>query len=186
MEDNDIIDLFWVRSENAISAVAEKYGAYCHKIAHNILGNQQDAEECVNDTYLQVWKNIPPERPVRLVAYLGRITRNLSLSRVRYYKAQKRGCDQLSIVLSELGDCIPAANDLEKEMEDRLLVEAIQRFLRILPAERRTIFVRRYWYMESIKVIAKHYGMSQSKATSLLFHIRKDLKEFLEKEGLCL
>ena len=186
MEDNVIIDLFWERSENAISAVAEKYGAYCHKIADNILGNYQDAEECVSDTYWQAWKNIPPDRPERLAAYLGRITRNLSLSRVKYYKAQKRGCDQLSVVFSELGDCIPAANDLEKETEERLLVETIQRFLRTLPAEKRKIFVRRYWYMESVKEIAKYYGMRQSKVTSLLFRIRKDLKEFLEQEGLYL
>lgn len=184
MEDKQIIDLFWQRSENAIAAATEKYGPYCNKIAENILDSKEDAEECVNDTWLLAWKNIPPDRPVRLAAYLGKITRNLSLNRVKYHAAKKRGFGKTELVLSELEDCIPAARNVEQEIDERFLTETIERYLRTLPAEKRHIFIRRYWYMTSIKEIAKTYGMSESKTASLLFRMRKELKVYLEKEGI--
>lgn len=184
MEDKQIIDLFWQRSESAITAAAEKYGPYCQKIAENILESKEDAEECVNDTWLLAWKNIPPDKPAKLAAYLGKITRNLSLNCVKYHAAQKRGSGRTELVLSELEDCIPAPNSVENEMDDRFLKEAIERYLRALPAEKRHIFIRRYWYMMSVKEIAKACGMSQSKIASLLFRMRKELKAHLEKEGI--
>lgn len=184
MEDKQIIDLFWQRSESAVTAAAEKYGAYCGKIAENILGSKEDAEECVNDTWLQAWQNIPPDRPERLPAYLGKITRNLSLNRVKYYAAKKRGSGQTELVLSELEGCLPAANHVEQKMEERFLTEAIERYLRALPAEKRHIFICRYWYLMPVKEIAKTYGMSESKTASLLFRMRKELRLHLEKEGI--
>ncbi len=184
MEDKQIIDLFWQRSESAISAVSEKYGPYCSKIAGNILEIKEDVEECVNDTWLLVWQIIPPDRPVRLAAYLGKIVRNVSLNRVKYFSAEKRGFGQTNLVLSELEECVPAADNVEQEMDERILIQAIGRFLRSLPAGRRNIFIRRYWYMMSVKEIAKIYGMSESKTASLLFRKRKDLKVHLQKEGI--
>ena len=186
MEDQQIIDLFWERSENAIAAVAEKYGAYCRKIADNILSSHEDAEECVNDTYLSAWNSIPPDRPERLGAYLGRITRNLSLNRAKYYHTEKRGAGQRDLVLSELEDCIPAETSVEQEMDQRFLVEAIEGFLWKQPIQKRNIFVCRYWYLTPVKEIAKRYGMSESKITTLLFRMRKELKGYLEKEGIAI
>lgn len=184
MEDKQIVDLFWERSEQAVTAAAEKYGLYCRKIADTILNSREDAEECLNDTYMSAWKSIPPDRPERLGAYLGKITRNLALNRVKYYGAQKRGAGQTDLVLSELEDCIPAENSVEKEMDMQLLTKAIEGFLRMQTAEKRNIFIRRYWYVIPVKEIAKAYGMSESKITTLLFRMRKGLKEYLEKEGM--
>ncbi len=184
MEDKQIIELFWQRSESAITAAADRYGPYCSRIAENILGNKEDAEECVSDTWLSAWKYIPPDKPICLGAYLGKITRNLSLNRVKYYAAQKRGCGQTDLVLSELEGCLPAANSIEQEMDEHFLKEAVERYLYSLPAQRRNIFIRRYWYMMSVKEIAKTYGMSESKTASLLFRMRKELKSYLEKEGI--
>ncbi|MBQ8231427.1 MAG: sigma-70 family RNA polymerase sigma factor [Lachnospiraceae bacterium] len=186
MEDKQIIDLYWERSEQAISATAIKYGNYCHSISYNILHNAEDAEECVNATYLAAWESIPPNRPQRLAVYLGKITRNFSLNRVKYYSAQKRGLGQTDLVLSELEDCIPASTGVEQQVEERLLVKAIEAFLYSQPPEKRNIFIRRYWAMTPIKDIARSFGMSESKIMSLLFRMRKELKKHLEKEGFTL
>ena len=184
MEDKKIIELFWQRSEEAVAAAAEKYGAYCKKVAENILGSPEDAEECVNDTWLQAWENIPPDRPRCLAAYLGRVTRNLSLNRAQYHAAQKRGGGQRALILSELEGCLPAQGGPEQAMEERLLTEAIEGYLRTLSTEKRNIFIRRYWYMMPVKEIAKTYGISQSKTASMLFRMRQELKVHLEKEGI--
>lgn len=181
MEDYQIIDLFWEWSEKAITAATEKYGSYCRNIANNILHNKEDVEECVNDTYLCAWNSIPPNKPERLEVYLGKITRNLSLNRVKYYSAKRRGLGQTELVLSELEVCIPAANNVEQELDERFLVKAIEDFLYEQPVEKRNIFIRRYWYMTPIKEIADAYGMSESKTTSLLFRMRKELKVYLER-----
>lgn len=117
MEDKQIIALYWERSEKAITATEEKYGQYCRRIANNILHNKEDVEECVNDTYLSAWNSIPPNRPHRLAAYLGKITRNLSLNRAKYYGAERRGLGQVDLVLSELEGCIPAENSVEQQLE---------------------------------------------------------------------
>lgn len=186
MKDREIIDLYWERKETAISATAEKYGKYCHSISYNILHNHEDAEECVNDTYLGAWKSIPPQRPECLSAYLGKITRNFSLNYFKQYTAEKRGGGQTEAVLSELEDCIPAETDVEQAIDEMILVKSINRFLREQPEQKRNIFIRRYWYLCPIRDIAENYGMSESKVASLLFRMRNKLKTHLEKEGITL
>ena len=125
MKDNEIIALYWERNESAISATAEKYGGYCHTISYNILQDHGDAEECVNDTYLGAWKSMPPQRPDRLSAYLGKLTRNLSINRFRQYTAEKRGQGQVPLALSELEDCVPDGGGVEQAVEELVLTELV-------------------------------------------------------------
>lgn len=184
MKDQEIIDLYWQRDETAIVRTSEKYGSYCHTIACNILSREEDAEECVNDTWLGAWKSMPPHRPDRLSAYLGKITRNLSLNRLRQYTAEKRGGTQTDLALSELEDCIPAPVTVEQIAEENVLTAAINRFLHAQPEQKRNIFIRRYWYLCPIREIARAYAISESKAASALFRMRGELKAYLEKEGI--
>ncbi len=186
MRDSEIIDLYWVRDEAAVGASADKYGGYCYCISHNILHSHEDAEECVNDTWLGAWRAMPPRRPECLSAFFGKITRNLALDRCRKYTAEKRGQGQTALALSELEECLPAGADTEQLADERLLADAISAFLRAQPEQRRGIFIRRYWYLFSIRDIAAAYGMSESKTASLLFRMRKDLKAHLEREGIIL
>lgn len=186
MDDKKIIELYFERSEQAISETAKKYGRYCHYIAFQILHNEEDSEECVNDTYFRAWNAIPPKRPERLRTFLGKITRNLSLNKWEKQTAQKRGSGQTEQVLEELMECIPADNNVEKVIEDKYILEILNDFLDKLPADKRKLFVRRYFYLSSIKEIAKDYGLSESKVTVTLFRTRKMLKEVLEKEGVIL
>lgn len=186
MKDIDIIELYWERKEEAITATADKYGSYCHTISYNILHNREDAEECVNDTWLGAWKSIPPQRPDRLSTYLGKITRNLSLNCFKRYNTEKRGQGQAELVLSELEDCIPSKTGVEESVEEAVLVESINQFLYAQPRQKRNIFIRRYWYLYSIRDIAQGYGMSESKVTSMLFRMRNELKIHLEKEDITL
>lgn len=186
MKDHEIVDLYWERKESAISATAEKYGKYCHAISYNILHNDEDAEECVNDTYLGAWKSIPPRRPERLSTYLGKITRNLSLNRFKQYNAEKRGLGQSALVLSELEDCIPGETGVERIAEEKVLVSSIDQFLWAQPEQKRNIFIRRYWYLYPIRDIAENYGVSESKVASMLFRMRNELKTHLEQEGITL
>lgn len=186
MKDEEIIALYWDREEAAIAATADKYGSYCHSISMNILHDSEDAEECVNDTYLGAWKSIPPHRPNRLAAFLGKITRNLSINRFRQYTAEKRGAGQVQLALTELEDCIPAERNVEQAIEEMALASSISQFLCAQPRQRRNIFIRRYWYLDSIRDIATAYGMSESKVASLLFRMRNELKTHLEKEGITL
>lgn len=180
MDDNLIIDLYWKRSEAAISETDRKYGPYCRSIAYGILQNHEDSEECVSDTWLRAWEAMPPQRPNRLSAFLGKITRNLALDRFDYHHAAKRSAafDQL---LSELNECIPDRRDDYAQLE---LTQLLNHFLRSLPREHRNLFLRRYWYCESIEDLAKRYTMSQSAVKSNLFRTRNKLKAYLEKEGV--
>ncbi len=184
MNDADILTLYWKRDESAITATAETYGKYCHTIAYNILYNEEDAKECVNDTYLGTWKSIPPNRPSRLATYLGKITRNLSINRYQHYTAEKRKSGQCALALSELEECIPNKVNVEHTVEMAELEQAINTFLWEQPQQARNIFIRRYWYLYSIKEIAEAYGMSESKTASILFRTRNKLKTHLEKEGI--
>lgn len=184
MDDNQIVSLFWARSEDAIAAAAKKYGAYCHTIAYRILRSHEDAEECVNDAYLKVWQRIPPERPERLALFLGRITRNLSLHCWERSHAQKRGHGRTSIALDELSECLPAPDSVEQALDDITAAEALNRFLAALSFEARKIFLRRYWYFDTIKEIAADYGLSESKVKMTLLRTRNELREYLEKEGI--
>lgn len=186
MDDGQIIDLYWARSETAIWETANKYSKYCHAIAYNILYNNEDAEECVNDTYLRAWGGMPPQRPNRLSTYLGKITRNLSLNKYEKYTAEKRGFGQVPLVLEELQNCIPAASSVEQTIEDEALAGILNSFLADLPADTRKIFMRRYWYLSPIKEIAADYGFSESKVKMTLFRARNELKQILEKGGIAL
>ena len=186
MEDNQIIRLYFDRSEEAISQTAAKYGKYCHTIAYNILHNFEDSEECVNDTYWKAWNIIPPRRPKRLAAFLGKITRNLSLDKYRHYTADKRGGGELAVALEELGDCISSIGSMGDHTEEIVLVEVLNSFLASLSAEHRKIFMRRYWYVSSVKEIADDYGITESKVKMSLLRSRNQLKTVLEKEGIAL
>lgn len=180
MDDNLIIELYWSRDPQAIAETGTKYGAYCRSIAYGVLRNTEDAEECVNDTWLRAWEAIPPQRPNKLSAFLGRITRNLALDRHDYNHASKRS-GEFDALLSELTDCIPCTRDDYAQLE---LTELLNHFLRSLPQDRRNIFLRRYWYCESIEELSQRYGMSISAVKSSLFRTRSKLKEYLEKEGI--
>ena len=186
MEDKQIVDLYWARSEKAISETADKYGRYCYTIAYNILHSNEDSEECVNDTYLHAWNAMPDQRPNRLSAFLGRITRNLSLKRWEKYTAKKRGAGQVPLALDELRECIPATNYTDSVADDIVLTDVLNRFLASLTAEKRNIFMRRYWYLSSVAEIASDLAISESKVKMSLLRSRNELKQLLEKEGITL
>ncbi len=184
MEDEEICQLYWDRNEEAIWQTHQKYGPWCRGIAMRILMVREDAEECIFDTYMQVWNNIPPQRPNVFRAWLGRITRNLALTRYRRNHAARRGGGQTALVLEELQECVSGTEDPEQEQDRRAVVEAINHFLEQLPETERNIFMRRYWHVVPIAEIAKAYHMSESKVTSMLFRMRKKLRAQLEKEGI--
>ena len=186
MEDKEIINLFWKRSENAIHETAKKYGNYCHYIAYGILHNYEDAEECVNDTYYKAWETIPPQSPQKLSVFLGKITRNLALNKWEYYNAEKRGKGQVSIVLEELHECIPTSDNVEQVIDDLHFEQVFNAFLASLSKEKRMVFMRRYWYFSSIKEIARDFHMGEGKVKMLLLRLRKEFCIFLEKEGISL
>ena len=183
MDDREIIELYWTRSDSAISRTAEKYGRFCHAIAYNITQNPEDSEECVNDTWLRAWSSIPPTRPQSLSAFLGRITRNLSLDRLRRRSAEKRADRHVSSISEELAECIPAENNTANIADDLVLAALINRFLESLPAQTRKIFLRRYWYFSSIRDIAADYGMSESKIKMMMLRTRNALRRQLVEEG---
>lgn len=186
MEDSKIIDLYWERDETAIDETVKKYSRYCHSISFNILHNRDDAEECVNDTYLKTWNAIPPKRPNCLATFLGRITRNLSLDKFKKYSAEKRGHGQMEIALSELDEVLPSTTNVEQAIDEKELVKLLDEFLGGLPKQKRIMFVQRYWYLMPIKTIAEQLSMSESKVKSALFRIRHELKSHFEREGVVL
>jgi len=186
LDDNMILDLYWARSESAIRETAQKYGGYCTKIAMNILQNSEDTEECVNDTYLKTWNAIPPQRPTIFSSFLGKIIRNLSLNKYKEQRAKKRGGYEVALLLDELEDCVPSGNRVEYEYEAGVIAQTIDRFLHSIDAESRIVFVRRYWYVDSIRSIAARFQMSESKVKSMLFRTRSKLRIYLEKEGIAI
>lgn len=186
MEDRKIVDLYWARSETAISETASKYGTYCQYIAHNILHNDEDSEECVNDTYMRAWNSMPGHRPSVLKAFLGKITRNLALNRYKTITAEKRNSGQVPLALDELHACIPSTDNTESVADNLVLAEIFNRFLDSLTIEQRKIFMRRYWYLSSISEIAADYKMGESKVKMSLLPSRNELKQILEKEGVSL
>ena len=183
MEDNTIIDLYWNRSEEAITQTDVKYGRYCYRIAYNILSNQEDAEESVSDTYMAAWNHIPPTRPNVLSTFLGRITRNISISRWRSLGAQRRGGGETDLAFEELRDCVSGKQSIENELIAKEALQVLNVFLRNLPRENRIVFMRRYWYLDPIANIAANYGFSQGKVKTMLCRDRKKLKQMLTKEG---
>ena len=184
MEDAEIIALYWDRDQRAVEATEQKYRHYCKTIALNILGCDEDAEECVNDTWLGAWEAIPPARPDILSAFLGKITRNIALNRVRERDRLKRGGGAEMLPFDELGECIDDGDSgPEEQAEAGELTELINRFLAGLPEERRRVFVCRYWYGDSVADIAKRFGAGEGKIKMQLMRLRNELKKMLEKEG---
>lgn len=184
MEDKQIVELFLERNERAISESEKKYGRFCGSIASNILRDKEDVREVLNDTYLGAWNSIPPNTPEKLASFLGKITRNLCLNRVRSRNAAKRVKSEADIIFDEVSDFICSGNDVEDEIEAKELSVFITEFLFSVSETERNIFVCRYWYFDSIEAIAEAYGFSRSKVKSMLFRIRKKLHNELEKENL--
>jgi len=179
-----IIDLYFNRNEKAVDETAKKYGNYCFTISNNILKNESDAQECVNDTYLKAWNNIPPTKPLKLGVFLGRITRNLSLDRYKFNRTKKREGSEFELLLTELEECISGDLTVEAEVDSNYTVEIINEWLLSQLPINRNIFVRRYWHAESIKDLVNNFGVSESKIKSILFRMRKNLKVHLEEEGV--
>ena len=184
MEDTAIIDLYWARSQQAIAASEEKYGPYCHTIARRILDREEDAEECVNDTWLRAWNAMPPQRPGILSAFFGKLTRNLSLDRWRRNKAAKRGGSQVEIALHELEDCLPDRRSPDENLEAGETAALISAFLRRQSETDRALFVRRYFHLEPLDSLSRRFGMSMGQVKSKLHRMRGRLKLELEREGI--
>ena len=183
MEDEKIIDLYWGRNEKAIEESDEKYGGYCGKIAFNVLQNHEDSEECVNDTWHKSWNSMPDARPHNLPAFFGTICRNISLDRYRSRHSVKRGGGQMDAIYEELEECV-GKDDVEATLNQQELERAMQSFVSGMKKEDRIIFVKRYWYMESVKDIAGALLISESKVKTRLFRIRQNLAEYLKAEDI--
>lgn len=183
MDDVRIVQLYWNRDETAIPETANKYGGYCTAIALNIVGNPEDAEECVNDTWLSAWNSMPPQRPSALGAFLGRITRNISFNRYKRAKAEKRGGGSVDAVLDELGECVSGKDDPAQTADLHELADIINSFLDTLPDEKKRLFISRYWYTDSISEIAARYGMKRGAVSTALSRMRSDLRLFLSERG---
>lgn len=182
MTDEEIVALYFDRSQEAVRETERKYGRYCHTIAYRVLEDHQDSDECVNDTYLRAWRSIPPQRPRALKAFLGRITRNLALDRWDRYGAGKRGGGEAALALDELEECVGEGGDA---LADRVaLAQILDDFLAGLPRKTRLLFVRRYWYLDSIEELAERYHASESAVKAALFRARGRLKGILKREGI--
>ena len=185
MDDKTIVDLYWARSEKAIEETERKFGSYCRTISRKILADAEDAEECVNDTWMKAWNSMPTNRPSRLAPYLGKLTRWLSLSRLRENNSLRRGGGELPLVLDELAETLDSGFDTEREVENRELNLALRRLLDGLDKDERDVFLCRYWYVASIKEIAVKFGFSESKVKTMLHRTRKKMLAQLKGEGLC-
>lgn len=185
MDDQRIIELNWQRKETAIIETARKYGGFCHRIALNILSVQEDAEECVNDSYHSVWNRIPPTKPQSFKAFLGRIVRNISISRYRKNRAQKRYAG-MELLLSELEDCIPAPEQVEAVIDRQQLSVLISDWLESLSTEERTLFIRRYWFGEELQQLAREFRITPNALAGRMLKLRQALRGKLEQEGVAL
>lgn len=183
MEDHAIVDLYWQRNPEAIRHTGEKYGSYCRTVARNILLDHRDAEECVNDTWLNAWNAMPKNRPSLLAPFLGKITRNLAFNRWRANHAGKRGEGELPLVLDELAECVSSEDTLQT-VEAAELEEAVNRFLHTLPERDCNLFLRRYWFTEPMAETARRYGMREGAVRSSLFRSREKLRRYLKEEEL--
>lgn len=182
MDDNIILDLFFIRNEDAIRRTGEAYGRRLFSLAYNIVKNDEDAEECVNSTYLKAWDTIPPQWPVYFFAYLAKICRHLAFDRLDWNHAAKRQAEVVSLS-QEMDLCIPD-NRTSDELSARELGQVLDSFLRSLDRENRIIFMRRYWYADSVSQIANRFGLSQSAVSMRLARCREKLRTYLEKEGV--
>lgn len=182
MKDSQIVELYWNRDERAIRETSTRYGRYCYAIADNILHDPEDAEECVNDTWMRAWNAMPPQRPGRLRMFLAKITRNLSFDRFQARRAQKRGGGEMPLVLEELEECLPSRDDVEGEVQARELERAVSEFLRVLPERECSVFLRRYFFVETVSQIGRRYGLKEGHVLVILSRTRQKLREFLRKE----
>ncbi|MBQ9131469.1 MAG: RNA polymerase sigma factor [Clostridia bacterium] len=182
MEDFQIVNLYWARNEAAISESDRKYGRMLQSLSLSILSSRQDAEECVNDTYLAAWKSMPTQRPSYLGAFLSKITRNLSIDRYRASRREKRG--GVELVLEELSECVSSADSVEQDYENGRLTAALNGFLYKLEPEKRVMFIRRYFYSQPIAQIAAELGVGESKVKITLYRIREKLRQSLEEQEL--
>lgn len=183
MDDEKIINLYVLRDERAIKETQIKYGSYCNRIAGNVLSNHEDIEECLSDTWMTAWNKIPPVIPKSLKAFLGKIIRDISLSRYRSNHAQKRYTN-MEVMLDELEECIPSDFSVEKSLEQKELSEMINDWLRSLSREERVYFVRRYYYGDSVKNLAGEEGYSENQMAQKLMKLRKMLKAYLARKGV--
>ena len=183
MQDKEIVALYFDRNEKAIEYTQQKYRAYCHSVAHRLLRDEQDDEECLNDVWLAAWESIPPNRPLSLKSYLGRITRNLSAKRLRDINRKKRGKD-LTVYLEELSDALPADDGVESSLESAALKEMIERFLKRQSEVNRSLFICRYYYLDSVGELALRFGLSENSVKLRLLRLRQKLREELVKEGI--
>jgi RNA polymerase sigma-70 factor (ECF subfamily) len=183
MEDTEIVSLYWDRDESAIRETETKYDRYLTKIAYNILADLEDSLESVNDTYMAAWESMPPHRPTVLSAYLAKLTRRISIDRFRYRTRDKRMASEYAISLSELSDCVSGGNTTEEIINVKLLADTIGIYLRLQSPEARTAFLGRYYFLDSVREVARYCGMSESKCKSLLHRTRVGLKDYLRKEG---
>lgn len=181
MNDSEIIALFFQRSETAIGETEKKYGALCHSVAWNLLHSQEDAKECVNDTWHGLWNAIPPHRPEKLGPFAARITRNLAMKRLAHQNAEKR--QAVTVSFEELSQCIPDEKTVEQALEGRELTKLLDAFLDTLEAEDRNLFLRRYWFFDSIRELASRFGITQNHVKIKLYRMRKALKQYLEQEA---
>ena len=186
MNDHEIVELYWMRDEKALEETRAKYGRYCYAIAYNILHNHEDSDESVNDTYLGAWNSIPPHRPELLSTFLGKITRNLSLKKLRSRLTQKRGGGEAALALEELEACLTSPSSMEETILEEELAQTLDKFLRTLPEIERRIFLCRYWYFDSISDISLRYGFGKSKVKMMLLRTREKLRKYLEQEDIYL
>lgn len=183
MEDKQIVELYWLRSESAIGLSAEKYGNYCYSIAYNILSNKEDSEESVNDTWLGAWNSMPPHKPDSLSAFLGKITRRISIDKWRKKRAAKRGFGGVDLAYDELTDIIADGESVDSELERKRLAELISGFVSELEINKRRVFILRYFHLFGIGEISKRLGFTKSRVKSMLFRSRESLRDILAKEG---
>lgn len=183
MNDKEMVKLFFERNETAIKAACEKYRSYCMKIAESITGSREDAEECVNDTLMKAWESIPPNDPEMLSTYLGKLTRNAAINRRKRQMTEKRGNGEAALAFEELSEMIKGGENVEQEFDRRELSRQINEFLEGLPDHKRNIFICRYWYCESVKMIAAEWGLSETSVSVTLHRLREKLRVYLRKRG---
>ena len=182
MDDKRIVELYWKRDESAITETQSKYGRYCYAIAFNILRVREDAEECENDTYLDAWDSMPPERPAELSSFLGMLTRRRALDRYRYKRAQKRAEDAGLVPLCELEECLCSEKSIVDELAEKELAQALSDFLHTLSENECNVFLRRYWFFDSIDDVCRRYGFGKSRVKMMLKRTREKLAKYLENE----
>lgn len=183
MKDDEIVELYWQRSEAAIQHTDQKYGNYLRKLSYNILADWEDSKESVNDAYFSAWRSMPPQKPRALLAYLCKLTRQAAIDIFRRKNSAKRKASEYVLSLAELEDCVSAGNATEQDADLRILADAIRDYLETLPERERDVFIGRYYFFDSIREVASYYGMSVPAAKSLLYRVRAGLKKYLEKEG---